>query len=89
MGQQNSPASALPKRDRVAILTGLAGITVLAWAYLIQTARHMTSMAGIPHIPEIVTLRSWTGTDFLLMFLMWAIMMVGMMLPAAAPMTLV
>jgi len=33
-------------------------------------------------------LRPWTGLDFLLMFSMWAIMMVGMMVPTAAPMTL-
>jgi predicted metal-binding membrane protein len=36
-------------------------------------------------MPQI---RPWSATDFLLMFLMWAIMMVGMMVPSAAPMIL-
>jgi predicted metal-binding membrane protein len=31
---------------------------------------------------------AWTGIDFLLTFLMWAVMMVGMMLPGATPMIL-
>ena len=30
----------------------------------------------------------WTTTEFVFMFLMWAIMMIGMMLPSAAPMIL-
>ena len=34
-------------------------------------------------------LHPWTAADFLLMFLMWAVMMVGMMLPSAMPMALV
>src|SRR5688572_5937588 len=32
---------------------------------------------------------AWSGTDFLLMALMWAVMMVGMMTPSAAPMILI
>lgn len=32
--------------------------------------------------------RAWTWTDAGLMFLMWTVMMVGMMVPSAAPMTL-
>lgn len=37
---------------------------------------------------SLVQIRPWTALDFLLMFLMWGIMMVGMMVPTAAPMTL-
>ena len=33
-------------------------------------------------------LTAWTAADFLLMFLMWAVMMAAMMLPSAAPMLL-
>ena len=36
----------------------------------------------------VMILRPWTMVDGVFMFLMWAIMMVGMMLPSAAPMTL-
>jgi predicted metal-binding membrane protein len=81
-----STAKALPRRDRVAILTGLVGVTLLAWVYLFYTARHMTAMSAMP---DMVMLRAWTAVDFFLMFLMWAVMMVGMMVPTAAPMTLV
>ena len=84
-----SVARPLPRRDRLAILTGLGGITLLAWLYLVYTARQMTTMPGMPDMPDMVMLRSWTAADFLLMFLMWAVMMVGMMAPPAAPMTLV
>jgi hypothetical protein len=38
---------------------------------------------------EIVRIRTWESADFLLVFLMWAIMMVGMMVPSAIPMTMV
>jgi predicted metal-binding membrane protein len=50
----------------------------------------MSSMeSGGFHMTEsIMVLRSWTMVDGVFMFLMWAIMMVGMMLPSAAPMTL-
>jgi len=73
--------STLPRNNRIAVLTGLGGITLLAWIYLIVTAREMGSMKSV------MELRVWTGTDFVLMFFMWAIMMIGMMVPAAAPMT--
>ena len=84
-----SPVQTLPRRDRAAILTGLSGITVLAWLYLFHTARLMSRMPSMPDMPDMVMLRSWTGMDFLLTFLMWAVMMVGMMVPTATPMTLV
>ena len=32
---------------------------------------------------EMMSIRPWSGLDFLLMFLMWAVMMVGMMVPTA------
>ena len=37
----------------------------------------------------MMRIRPWSGLDFLLMFLMWAVMMVGMMVPTAVPMTLI
>ncbi len=33
-------------------------------------------------------IQSWRASDYLFMFFMWAIMMIGMMLPSATPMTL-
>jgi len=66
----------------------LAGVTGIAWVYLIVRAAGMSGMAGAEPM-VLMQIRPWTGLDFLLMFLMWAIMMVGMMVPTAAPMTLI
>ena len=76
------------RRDRWAILTGLAGVTFLAWMYLFLLASNMNDMP-MPGMDEVMEIRPWTATDFLLMVVMWAVMMVGMMVPSAVPMTLV
>jgi predicted metal-binding membrane protein len=34
---------------------------------------------------EMTGLKPWASIDFILMFLMWSVMMVGMMLPSATP----
>lgn len=68
------------KRDRAVVLAGLAGVTALAWVYIVTLAGGMEGgMAGV---------KPWGAHDFLLMFLMWSVMMVGMMMPSAAPMIL-
>jgi len=77
----------LPRRNRIAILAALFGITVLAWVYLIVMALSMDDMSMTAG--EMMRIRPWSGLDFLLMFLMWAVMMVGMMVPTAVPMTLI
>ncbi len=53
----------------------------------------MADMAGMGAMPGMAgmampELRAWSAADFVLMFLMWSVMMVGMMLPGAAPMIL-
>lgn len=75
-------------RERAAILSALGAVTVLAWLYLVRTAGGMSGrMMEAPL--EMVRIRAWESVDFLFVFLMWAIMMVGMMVPTAIPMTLV
>ena len=78
------------------MLAGLAGITVAAWAYVVLTARRMASgpegMTGqsMPPMMDAMTgVQPWTATEFGLRLAMWAVMMVAMMVPTAAPMTLV
>jgi predicted metal-binding membrane protein len=46
----------------------------------------MDSMTGMTGMLEI---GAWSPSDFLLMFPMWVVMMVGMMVPTAVPMTLI
>jgi predicted metal-binding membrane protein len=76
----------LPRRDLIAVVSALAGTTVLAWIYLIRASGGMmepsTSM-------EMVRIQAWDAGDFVMIFLMWVIMMVGMMVPSAAPTTMV
>ena len=74
------------KRDRTLVLGGLVGTTALAWLYLVSMAANMGGSMGDAMLNTRTT--PWTATQFVLMFLMWAVMMVGMMLPSAAPMIL-
>lgn len=82
---QSASSWTVAQRDRTVILAALAGVTVLAWLYLIQAAGSMGSARPM----DMVRVRAWGSSDFFFIFLMWAIMMVGMMLPSAIPMTLV
>ncbi len=65
-------------------MAGLMLLAILAWAYLAWLAAGMNSMAA----GMAPRLRAWTVVEFVLMFVMWAIMMIAMMLPSAAPMIL-
>jgi len=84
------PLPALPRRDRIAILTALGGVSALAWVYLVVMAARMETMdSGGMALAAMLEVRPWAGVDFALTFLMWAVMMIGMMVPTAMPMTLV
>ena len=73
------------RRDRVVIAAALGALALLCWAYLAWfAAAPAHSMA--PMAPQ---LGHWSAADFLIMLLMWWVMMVGMMIPAAAPMILI
>lgn len=77
----------LPPRDRIAILSALIAVIVLAWGYVLHLWAKMPAMDANP-AEAMMQMHPWTLADFLAMLVMWAIMMVGMMLPSAAPMTL-
>ena len=79
----------------MAVSAGLAGITVAAWVYVVMTARRMTTgSAGMgghsmaPTMDAMTGVQPWTATEFGLRLAMWTVMMVAMMVPTAAPMTL-
>jgi predicted metal-binding membrane protein len=76
-----APGLAILGRDRVVVLAAVAVIAGLAWWYLVSMAGMEAMMAP--------SLAGWTAADFWTMFVMWAVMMVGMMLPSAAPLLLV
>lgn len=81
----------LLRRDKALVLVALAAITLLAWAYLFYLAPGMSRMDSVGELGGMATAQMSVGfgpVDFGLMFLMWAVMMVGMMVPSAAPMIL-
>jgi predicted metal-binding membrane protein len=78
---------AVLKRDRAIVLAGVVGLSGLAWAYLLALAWRMPhrDMAMAMAMPRM---QAWGATEVLLAWVMWAVMMVAMMTPAAAPMVL-
>jgi predicted metal-binding membrane protein len=71
------------RRDRVVVLSALGIVALLAWAYLVLGAGVRMDVA-----PMAMEAASWTPRYAGVMFAMWALMMVAMMLPGAAPMIL-
>ncbi|MCW2659306.1 MAG: hypothetical protein JWP83_458 [Mycobacterium sp.] len=76
-------------------MAGLGGITLAAWVYVVMTARRMATgsadMSGqsmAPMMDAMSGVQPWTATEFGLRLAMWTVMMVAMMVPTAAPMTL-
>ena len=65
----------MPARDRFIILASLAALVALAWVYLWFAPMPMPATSGGLN----------TANYAALTFAMWAVMMVGMMLPSVAP----
>jgi len=81
----------LIRRDRAVIALGLAAIALLAWAYLVRMASGMHAAAMDAEIHAAMGMpgmRTWGAMDLVMLFLMWNVMMIGMMLPSAAPLML-
>src|SRR5262249_55779496 len=85
------------RRDRVIVGTALAGLAALAWGYVLWLAADMDmggmDMTGFRMIPAGLGIMApanapWGAIEFAFVFAMWAVMMVGMMAPSAAPMIL-
>ncbi len=70
------------RRDRVVVLATLGVVALLAWTYLVLGAG--VRMDAAP----MVTAAPWTPRYAGVMMTMWALMLVAMMLPSAAPMIL-
>jgi len=67
---------------------GIALAAALSWAYVLYMVWGMENMdlsADSLLMPRMI---DWRGADLLLVFVMWAVMMAAMMLPAAAPLML-
>jgi predicted metal-binding membrane protein len=89
--------AAVLKRDRAIVAGCLAVLVLLAWTYIVWLANDMDmggmDMTGFRMIPAGIGImlpanEPWRAIEFGYVFLMWAVMMVGMMAPSAAPMIL-
>lgn len=88
MGAESSLEIVL-KRERLVVASALSGVTLICWVYLVVMVMAMEQMPeSIAQAAGLAGVNAWTVVDFILMFLMWVIMMVGMMVPSAAPMIL-
>lgn len=81
------------RRDRAIIALAIAGLVGLAWYYLVSMASDMSAMGtggkmsmGDMASPSMPMTAAWSAENFIMVAVMWAVMMVGMMLPSAAPM---
>jgi predicted metal-binding membrane protein len=76
------------RHDRVVVLASLGSVVLLAWSYLLLGAGMQMEMMDMGGGQMMAMLPEWTPGYGLLVFVMWAVMMVAMMLPSAAPVTL-
>lgn len=84
------------RRDRAIVAVCLVVLVLLAWAYVVWLADDMEmggmDMTGFRMIPAGRGLMMpvdapWRAIEFAFVFLMWAVMMIGMMTPSAAPLS--
>src|SRR5215470_1551681 len=93
----DSSLEAVLRRDFLIVAGALAAVAAVAWAYVLWLAADMEmggmDMTGYRMIPAGIGIMApanapWTTIEFAFVFVMWAVMMVGMMAPSAAPMIL-
>ena len=75
-------------RDRVIVAVCIVALTALAWRYLLGVEREMSAMVEHDRMMAEMGMTmdmSWGVREALFTFVMWVVMMVGMMAPSAAP----
>jgi predicted metal-binding membrane protein len=76
------------RHDRVIVLGSLGLVVALAWAWLLLGAGIGMEEMDMGGGQIMLMLPEWSFGYGLVVFAMWAVMMVAMMLPSAAPVTL-
>jgi predicted metal-binding membrane protein len=95
----------LLRRDRAVVIAALTALTMLAWGYTLWLASNMNmgampksdmgmgamSKSGMAGMGAMLApaFKPWSAIDFIVMFVMWTVMMIGMMTPSATPMILI
>jgi predicted metal-binding membrane protein len=79
----------LLRRDRIVVGAALAVLTVAAWLYLLRMASSMSGASTMPGMEMAAPMsHAWGWVEVGALIVMWSVMMVAMMMPAAAPMIL-
>ncbi|MBV9548431.1 MAG: DUF2182 domain-containing protein [Alphaproteobacteria bacterium] len=94
----DTPLESLLRRDRVLVMAAITASAALAWAYILFLAHRMAAdaamaaMPGMDAMPGMAAMapaiQPWSLTDYIFTAVMWIVMMIGMMLPSAAPIIL-
>jgi len=71
------------------LIVCLAGVTALAWTYLVRLNGDMERDVAMAAMGMSGIATPWTATEAFFAFVMWTVMMVGMMTPSAAPVLLI
>jgi predicted metal-binding membrane protein len=94
----NTALETVLRRDRLVVAGTLGVLAALAWSYVLWLAADMDmggmDMSKFRMIPAgmglmVPAFAPWSGMEFALVFAMWVVMMIGMMIPSAAPMILI
>jgi predicted metal-binding membrane protein len=93
---RNSALAVAPRYVQVVVLAALLTLAALAWGYVIWLAAQMSApsdpaMSSMPQMDGMMApgFSSWTFAHFLFIFMMWSVMMAGMMIPSVTPMVLI
>jgi predicted metal-binding membrane protein len=94
MNSKGHAFSLMLSRDTWPVTAALVSLVALAWAYLawlhsqMEASQAMAGMSGMTAMmmPQPAP---WSVAHLSFLFAMWAVMMVGMMTPSAAPMVLI
>jgi predicted metal-binding membrane protein len=90
--------TALLKRDRAIVAACLIALLIFTWAYMLWLADDMQmggmDMSGFRMIPAGASVmmpatEPWQPIEFAFVFVMWAVMMIGMMTPSVAPLIMI
>ena len=88
------------RRDRMVVIASAAAVTILAWMHLLRLAASMHAGMSRPEPMSgmgasgmdgmmMPSLGAWSPQEGVIVFAMWAVMMVGMMLPSVTPMLVI
>jgi predicted metal-binding membrane protein len=86
-----SAVEKLVRQDRLVVMLALVIITLLTWQYLVQMSRSMHEAADVAAMHAAMGMgadAAWSLAHVGMLLVMWSVMMVGMMLPSAAPVIL-